>query len=84
MDDPSSNIEEFPTEADQDRERQRLFRLLEELVKWDNSNNCNVLDAAHAEIMKSTGGNLPPIYDPFCGGGSIPLEATRPEKRWTF
>ena len=77
VDDPSSHPEEFPTEADQDRERQRLFRLLEELVKWENSNNRSVLDAAHKEMLKSTGGNPPPIYDPFCGGGSIPLEAQR-------
>jgi hypothetical protein len=28
----SSHPDQFPTEADQDRERQRLFRLLEELV----------------------------------------------------
>src|SRR5579871_76689 len=77
VDDPSSHPEEFPTEADQDRERQRLFRLLEELVKWENSNSRSVLDAAHKEILKSTGGNPPPIYDPFCGGGSIPLEAQR-------
>jgi putative DNA methylase len=77
VDDPSSHPEEFPTEADQDRERQRLFRLLEELVQWENSNNRSVLDAAHKEILKSTGGNPPPIYDPFCGGGSIPLEAQR-------
>jgi putative DNA methylase len=27
--------------------------------------------------MKSTGNNPPPILDPFCGGGSIPLEAQR-------
>jgi GGDEF domain-containing protein len=26
---------------------------------------------------RSTGGNPPPVYDPFCGGGSIPLEAQR-------
>src|SRR5579875_2122740 len=77
VDDPSSHPEEFPTEADQDRERQRLFRLLEELVQWENSNNRSLLDAAHKEILKSTGGNPPPIYDPFCGGGSIPLEAQR-------
>src|SRR5579885_705394 len=77
VDDPSSHPEEFPTEADQDRERQRLFRLLEELVKWENSNSRSVLDAAHKEMLKSTGGNPPPIYDPFCGGGSIPLEAQR-------
>ena len=77
VDDPSSLPERFPTEADQDKERQRLFRLIEELVKWDNSNNPTVLKAAHDEILKSTGGNPPPIYDPFCGGGSIPLEAQR-------
>jgi putative DNA methylase len=77
VDDPSSLPEEFPTEADQDKERQRLFRLIEKLVLWENSNNRVVLDEAHAEIMKSTGGNPPPVYDPFCGGGSIPLEAQR-------
>jgi len=77
VDDPSSLPEEFPTEADQDRERQRLFRLIEELVKWDNSNNKLVLDAARQEILKSTHGSPPPAYDPFCGGGSIPLEAQR-------
>ena len=31
VDDPSSLPEQFPTEADQDKERQRLFRLIEEL-----------------------------------------------------
>jgi putative DNA methylase len=77
VDDPSSHPEEFPTEADQDLERQRLFRLIEELVKWENSNNKQVLDAARQEILKSTDGNPPPVYDPFCGGGSIPLEAQR-------
>src|SRR6266704_7053609 len=77
VDDPSSRPDEFPTEADQDRERQRLFRLIEELVKWDNSNDRQLLEAAHQEILKSTDGNPPPVYDPFCGGGSIPLEAQR-------
>lgn len=77
VDDPSSHPSKFPTEADQDRERQRLFRLLEELVKWENSKDKQVLDAAYQEIWKSTDGNPPPIYDPFCGGGSIPLEAQR-------
>src|SRR5258706_14116669 len=27
--------------------------------------------------MRSCNGNPPPVYDPFCGGGSIPLEAQR-------
>ena len=39
VDDPSSLLDQFPTEVDQDKERQRLFRLIEELVKWDNSSN---------------------------------------------
>jgi putative DNA methylase len=77
VDDPSSLPEKFPTEADQDRERQRLFRLIEDLVKWDNSNNHAILQAAQNEILRSTDGHPPPIYDPFCGGGSIPLEAQR-------
>ena len=35
------------------------------------------LGKARAEILKSTDGNPPPVLDPFCGGGSIPLEAQR-------
>lgn len=77
VDDPSAHPEEFPTEEAQDKERQRLFCLLEQLVKWENSNNKRVLDAAKAEIMKSTDGNPPPLLDPFAGGGTIPLEAQR-------
>jgi len=77
VDDPSSRPEEFPTEVDQQRERQRLFEIIEELVKWENTNDARVLAKAQAEIMKSTGGNPPPVLDPFCGGGSIPLEAQR-------
>ena len=67
----------FPTEEAQEAERQRLFRIIEELVKWENTNNEDVLDAARAEILKATDGNPPPVLDPFCGGGSIPLEAQR-------
>jgi putative DNA methylase len=53
VDNPSAWPDRFPTEADQDRERQRLFRILEELVKWENSNNAAVLDAARLEIAHS-------------------------------
>jgi putative DNA methylase len=77
VDDPSSRPEEFPTEEDQKRERHRLFRIIEELVRWENSTNERVLEAARAEIRKATDGNPPPVLDPFCGGGSIPLEAQR-------
>jgi len=77
VDDPSSHPDKFPTEEDQKRERERLFNIIEELVKWENINNEQVLQAARAEILKSTDGNPPPVLDPFCGGGSIPLEAQR-------
>ena len=77
VDDPSSHPEEFPTEEEQNKERQRLFRILEKLVEWESSNDEEVLKAAKAEIMKSTGGNPPALLDPFAGGGAIPLEAQR-------
>lgn len=77
VDDPSSHPEQFPTEEAQEKERERLFHILTDLVQWENSNNERILAAARAEIMKSTGGNPPPLLDPFAGGGSIPLEAQR-------
>ena len=77
VDDPSAHPEQFPTEREQEKERRRLFRILEELVKWENANDKRVLDAARAEILKSTDGNPPPLLDPFAGGGTIPLEAQR-------
>lgn len=77
VDDPSEHPEQFPTEAEQDTERQRLFQLIEELIQWENSNDQRVLARAQAEIKKSTGDKLPAFLDPFAGGGSIPLEAQR-------
>ena len=77
VDDPSEHPEQFPTEEEQNKERQRLFAILEKLVKWENSNDPKVLDAAKAEILRSTGNNPPPLLDPFAGGGAIPLEAQR-------
>ena len=77
VDDPSSHPEKFPTEKEQNRERQRLFHILEDLVVWENSNDERVLEAAKAEILKSTNGNPPELLDPFAGGGAIPLEAQR-------
>lgn len=77
VDDPSSHPDRFPTEEAQQAERQRLFKIIEDMVKWENSTNEDVLAAARAEILNSTGGAPPPVLDPFCGGGSIPLEAQR-------
>ena len=75
VDDPSNRDD--LTVAEQDREREDLFDLIRELVKWENINNEHILEKARAEILKSTDGNPPPVLDPFCGGGSIPLEAQR-------
>ena len=44
---------------------------------WKNSNNPDVLRQARAEIEASRDGELPNVLDPFCGGGTIPLEAQR-------
>ena len=53
VDDPSASPDLFPTEADQEKERERLFRLIEELVKWENTTNEKVLEQARTEIRKS-------------------------------
>lgn len=77
VDDPSSHPELFPTEEDQNRERQRLFSILEKLVVWENSNDPNVLQEARKEILRWTNNDPPALLDPFAGGGAIPLEAQR-------
>src|SRR4051794_11596418 len=46
VDDPSSHPELFPSEEAQEEERQRLFRLIEQLVLWDNTTNEMVLGQA--------------------------------------
>lgn len=77
VDDPSSHPELFPTEEAQAMERQRLHTLLATLVKWENSNNEDILNEARAEIRKYMGEEPLTFLDPFAGGGSIPLEAQR-------
>lgn len=92
VDDPS----EYLPENEAHVERKRLFHLLEELVKWEKSNDEEILRQARADIASSMARNLgmeapiedaavreflarhvPPILDPFCGGGSIPFEVQR-------
>ena len=95
VDDPSANPDLFPSEWAQERERRRLFRIIEDLVQWENTTNEEVLERASAEIWQSwrracaeNAGHpqakvlfdrnvLPAFYDPFAGGGAIPLEAQR-------
>lgn len=71
-----------------ERERERLFTLIRQLVQWENTTNEAVLDAARQEIRRSWQRNckregldeqtpLPAFHDPFAGGGALPLEAQR-------
>ena len=103
VDDPSECKDEFPTEPEQNAERNRLHNLIKRLVIWKTCNDENLLAEARYEIAyavaRNNGENLPvfrerfkndpkavlqylhdhcpTVYDPFCGGGSIPLEAQR-------
>ena len=53
VDDPSSWPDLFPTEKKQEKERQRLFRIIEDLVQWENTSNEEVLQRARDEIWAS-------------------------------
>jgi putative DNA methylase len=53
VDDPSSHPDIFRTEKAQEKERQRLFRIIEDLVLWENTTNEEVLERARAEIWES-------------------------------
>jgi putative DNA methylase len=136
VDDPDSDPAYLKPDKTVDEERAgikraQLFDLIEELVRWENSNNSRVINQARAEIARCvashrielgdlsketiifgdkkgkahpkgavSGGGItaweillmqarpevvnaflaefaPPVLDPFCGGGSIPLEAQR-------
>jgi putative DNA methylase len=53
VDDPSANPDLFPTEKAQEKERARLFKIIEELVQWENTTNEAVLEKARTEIWQS-------------------------------
>jgi len=53
VDDPSSHPDIFRTEKAQEKERQRLFRIIEDLVLWENTTNEKVLQQARDEIWQS-------------------------------
>jgi putative DNA methylase len=53
VDDPSAVPEEFPTDEGQENERLRLFKLISELVQWENTTNEEVLNRAREEIRRS-------------------------------
>lgn len=53
VDDPSELPDLFPTVQQQSKERERLFRIIEELVRWENTNNVDVITRARDEIWQS-------------------------------
>ena len=71
--------------------REDLFDIIKDLVKWENTNNEEVLERARKAIRESwretcemnkgkpgfDPDQLPAFHDPFAGGGAIPLEAQR-------
>ena len=101
VDDPSSCPDEFPTEEEQRVERERLHKIIRQLVKWESTDESNpgvktlLANARYeiacsvarsrdetaptdpAEVLNYLHKQTLPIYDPFAGGGSIPLAAQR-------
>jgi len=79
------------TKEQADIEREKLFDIIRDLVKWENLNNEKVLNRARKTIQESwretcelnkgkpgfDPDRLPEFHDPFAGGGSIPVEAQR-------
>jgi len=79
------------TKEQADTEREKLFNIIRDLVKWENLNNEKVLSRAReaildswretCEINKGKPGfdpdRLPDFHDLFAGGSSIPVEAQR-------
>lgn len=53
VDDPSSYPDLFPTEKAQEKERERLFRIIEDLVLWENTTNEEVIQRARDEVWRS-------------------------------
>lgn len=44
------------------------------VLPWNTENN-QTLDSLRAQVRKANGGSSPKVFDPFAGGGAIPLEA---------
>ena len=65
------------TEEEQDARREELFDIIRKLMGKRLHEHPEVYAEARAEMLKHCDGKLPPVLDPFAGGGSIPLEAAR-------
>ena len=62
-------------ESEEDKQKTRNF--IAELTKWESADNESLIAKASKLILNANGGIPPKVFDPFGGGGSIPLEALR-------
>ena len=77
VDDPAEHPELFATEEDQAKERERLLHIAEDLAVVENASNAELLKTVEAEILRYEDKQPPVVFDPFSGGGGIPIEAHR-------
>jgi putative DNA methylase len=62
-------------DPENDEERSRLLKLVEELVGIDSRPPAESIVAAFHESLEAQGVAKPVVFDPFCGGGSTLVEA---------
>lgn len=77
VDDPETHPEKWPTEEARNAERERLFDIIRRMMGKKLHDHPEVYVEAQVEMLKHCNGKLPAVFDPFAGGGSIPLEANR-------
>lgn len=60
-----------------EQRRQKVLEFIERLAQPESLSSDQVLNAARALVHAAVADDPPPVYDPFAGSGSIPLEAQR-------
>lgn len=71
IDDPSNYL----PEKEADKERKKLFKLIEEIITRKNPQAREALARANSLIKQYSTDSMLQVLDPFVGGGSIPLSA---------
>lgn len=57
--------------------REALLKFIGDFANWDLASNRTYLEASRRLVKAAHGEEPPLVVDPFAGGGSIPLEASR-------
>lgn len=78
VDDPSSDPRHRDRpRAEQDEEREKLFQVMRQLLDKDAINGAEFMAHVRELLSQSCDGDVPSLFDPFCGSGAIPLEGRR-------